>query len=209
MRLPSSMLAAALCAMSTGGDVGWDGVGWGGEGQKNCVPLTAPRGARPPPAPSTGEGRGGVATSAVGPVTCHKAGPISFAPPPPHTHTYSPGRTRDGLSGGLTPCCGCIDLVRVQTRPPGLRCHRRLDVTASPYIPSAVMGDVAAKRELGCRPFTITHRAPTLGQRAYRAAFCHSASEVTTSETTSVNYPARLTVTVSNPPPPGRPSPSE
>ena len=170
---------------------------WYGEGRKkNCVPPTEPRGARPPPAPSTAEGRGDVAPSAKGPVMCHKAGLSPLPPPPTPTHTYSPGRTRDGLSGGLTACCGCIDHVRVQTRPPpppGLSAATaRLDVTASPSIPSAVMGDVAAKRELGCRPFTISHRAPTLGQRAYRAAFCHSASEVTTNETTSVNYPARL-----------------
>ena len=153
---------------------------WYGEGRKKTVYRSLSRAAPVRrSAPSTaggGGGRGGVAPSAEGPVTCHKAGPISFAPPPPHhhpTHTYSPGRTRDGLSGGLTACCDCIDHVRVQTRPPpqASAATARLDVTASPSIPSAVMGDVAAKRELGCRPFTITHRAPTLGQRAYRAAF--------------------------------------
>ena len=164
-----------------------------GRGGKKTVPLTEPRGARPPPAPSTAEGRGGVAPSAGGLSRVIRRG-LSALPPPPPTHTYSPGRTRDGMSGGLTACCDCIDHVRVQTRPPpqASSATARLDVTASPSIPSAVMGDVAAKRELGCRPFTITHRAPTLGQRAYRAAFCHSASEVTTTETTSVNYPARL-----------------
>ena len=132
---------------------------WDGEGrEKNCVPLTAPRGTRPPPAPRTGEGRGGVATSAVGPVTCHKAGPISFAPPPPHPHIFAgkDAEWSERWADGVLWLYRWIDHVRVQTRPP-LRppLPPRLHSTASPSIPSAVIGDVATKRELGCRPISL------------------------------------------------------